>query len=84
MSVQKRSGKAAFNVPQNRKEVEPREIFNLQDAAKFLGVSCPWLKNQITKDDAPANRLCGRRYFFTRRALLDWAENRNKKPQSDS
>lgn len=48
------------------------EILNQYQAAKFLNISIPTLKKHADTGFIPCQRL-GRRYIFSKTALLSWA-----------
>ena len=51
-----------------------KELFSVQEAAEFLGTTRQSLKKWA---DGIQHRRMGRRYFFTREALVDWAKGRD-------
>jgi len=54
--------------------LEAKEIFTLQEAAEFIGASDDWLSRYVRNNaDLPCRKI-GRRWFFTRRNLLEWIE----------
>lgn len=63
----------------SNEQLDQLDVFNLGQAAQFLGCSQPWLSNLLHTKDAPPSRINGGRRFFTRRSLLDWIDNHGKK-----
>ena len=49
-----------------------KKIFNLTEAAKFLGTSAPTLRKAVAKGAIPCRRI-GARYFFNKDALIAWS-----------
>jgi excisionase family DNA binding protein len=56
----------------SRDEVDPRrEILNLEEAARFLGVSVKTFNKVLHSETLPARKI-GREWKFSRQALVDW------------
>ena len=62
--------KQAFS--QARDELDPgREILNLEEAARFLGVSVKTFNKVLHSEELPARKI-GREWKFSRQALIAW------------
>jgi len=48
-----------------------QEIFNLQEAADFLGVSSKTFQKVLREGDVPGRKV-GREWKFSRKALTEW------------
>lgn len=47
------------------------EVFNLEQASRYVGVSIPTLRKLISEPDFPMVTI-GKRHLIPRRALTDW------------
>lgn len=63
------------NMEKNSKSTETKEILCLNEAAKFMGVSTPWLRQRIKEGIIPGIRI-GHRWFLSRYALLALTETK--------
>ncbi|MAB80376.1 MAG: hypothetical protein CMJ89_13570 [Planctomycetes bacterium] len=55
-----------------RDAIDPRrEIFNLEEAARFLGVSVKTFNKVLHSESLPARKI-GREWKFSRQALVAW------------
>lgn len=52
-------------------ETNKKQIFNLKEAAAYLGMSTPTLRKAVEKGLIPCKRI-GARYFFFKEALDAW------------
>jgi len=56
----------------SREDIDPqREIFNLEEAARFLGVSVKTFNKVLHSESLPARKI-GREWKFSRAALVAW------------
>ena len=56
----------------SRLDIDPqREIFNLEEAARFLGVSVKTFNKVLHSENLPARKI-GREWKFSRQALVAW------------
>ena len=51
-----------------------RDILNLEEAAKLLGVSVKTFNKVLHSESIPARKI-GREWKFSRQALIDWVGN---------
>ncbi len=59
-------------IPSQRETVDPgHEIFNLEEAARFLGVSVKTFNKVLHSENLPARKI-GREWKFSRAALVAW------------
>ena len=49
----------------------PKEILNIDEACKLLGVSAKTLAKILRESDIPGRKI-GREWKFSRQALIDW------------
>ena len=49
----------------------PKEILNIEEAARLLGVSVKTFNKVLHSQSLPARKI-GREWKFSRRALVDW------------
>ena len=56
----------------SRAEIDPHhEVLNLEEAARFLGVSVKTFNKVLHQENLPARKI-GREWKFSRHALLSW------------
>ncbi len=53
--------------------MENKEILNLKEACKLLGISRPTILKYLHNGKLPARRL-GRKWLFSKRQLISWVE----------
>ena len=55
---------------------EEKEILNIEEAARLLGVSVKTFNKVLHAESIPARKI-GREWKFSRQALVDWVGNGN-------
>ena len=65
-------GKSSTPFRATREDIDPhREIFNLEEAARFLGVSVKTFNKVLHSESLPARKI-GREWKFSHAALVAW------------
>lgn len=54
-------------------EQDRREVFNLEELARYVGISAPTAQRLVNQDGFPALRI-GRRWVCPRQAVDEWLQ----------